>query len=76
MEFKDFLMKEYRIGEKSARDYVGRFNGIVARGIYKGENEITPSIKVVIEREFPNSKVHYLLTLERYIEFQQKIVTL
>lgn len=72
MEFKDFLMKKYRIGEKSARDYVGRFNGIVARGIYKGENEITPSMKVTVEREFPNSKMHYLLTLERYIEFQQK----
>ncbi|SFE90669.1 hypothetical protein SAMN05428981_11011 [Bacillus sp. OV194] len=72
MEFKDFLIKEYRIGEKSARDYVGRFNGIVARGIYKGENEITPCMKVAIEREFPNSKGHYLLTLERFIEFQQK----
>lgn len=72
MEFKDFLMKEYRIGEKSAHDYVGRLNGIKSRGIYKGENEFISTMKVAIEKEFPNSRGHYLLTLERYIEFLQK----
>lgn len=54
MEFKDFLMKEYQIGEKSAQDYVGRFNGIRARGIYNGENEFISSMKVAIENEYPN----------------------
>ena len=71
MEFNDFLMKEYKIGDKSAQDYVGRFNGILARGIYNGENEFTPNVKVAIEREFSNSKAHYLLTLERYIKFKE-----
>ncbi|MBN3547977.1 hypothetical protein [Fictibacillus barbaricus] len=70
MEFKDFLIKEYRISEKSARDYVGRLNGIIARGIYQGEKGITPSMNAAIKREFPNSKGHYLLTLERFIDFQ------
>jgi LysM repeat protein len=71
-EFKDFLMKKYRISESSARDYVGRFNGILARGIYKGENEITPRMEAAVEKEYPNSKEHYLLTLKRYIEFKQE----
>lgn len=73
MEFKDFLVKEYQLGEKSARDYVGRLNGLVERGIYKGERKITPSLKMAIEREFPNSKNHYRLALERYIEFRNKL---
>ena len=47
MNFKDFLKLEYRISESSAKDYVGSFNGIVNRGIYKGENEITPSLNSV-----------------------------
>lgn len=72
MEFKDFLMKEYKIGKKSARDYVGRFNGIVERGIYNGESVVTPNMSKHIEKEFPNSANHYRLTLERYIEFIQK----
>ena len=72
MEFKDFLMKKYRIGEKSARDYVGRFNGIVARGIYKGENEITPSMKVAVEREFPNSKSITFLPLNDILSSNKK----
>jgi hypothetical protein len=72
VEFKDFLMNEYKIGEKSARDYVGRFNGIVEKGIYNGESIITPSTRLHIEKEFPNSKNHYLLALERFIEFKKK----
>ena len=58
MEFQDFLIKEYKIGEKSARDYVGRFNGIVERGIYNGEGVITPSMRKQIEKEFPNFKFY------------------
>ena len=54
-----------------AQDYVGHFNGILARGIYNGENEFTPSMRVAIEREIPNSKAHYILTLERYIKFKE-----
>lgn len=72
MDFKEFLMREYLLGKKSAEDYVFRLNGILARGIYNGESKLTVNIKLGIEREFPNSKAHYLLTLERYIEFQQK----
>ena len=71
MEFKDFLMKEYQLGEKSAKDYVGRFNGIKVRGIYNGEKVVTPSMRKEIEEEFPNSINHYILALERYIEFIQ-----
>lgn len=70
-EFKVFLKQEYRISENSAKDYVGRFNGIVKRGIYKGESEMTYTLKAAIEREFPNSKNNYLLALERYIKFQR-----
>lgn len=72
MEFKEFLMLEYKIGEKSARDYVTRFNGIVDRGIYKGEFQVTPSMEEAIEKEFEKSKGHYILALKRYIEFKEK----
>ncbi|WP_169891096.1 hypothetical protein [Litchfieldia alkalitelluris] len=58
-------MKEYKISEKSARDYVGRFNGIIEKGIYKGENLTTTSMRKNIEKEYPNSISHYLLALER-----------
>ncbi|MEH6993823.1 hypothetical protein V7075_14075 [Neobacillus drentensis] len=72
MEFKEFLIQKYNIRESSAEDYVGRFNGIVNKGIYKGENEMTPALREAVEKEFPNSKNHYRLALERYIEFQQE----
>ena len=39
MEFKDFLMKEYKLGEKSARDYVGRFSAIVEKEFTKGKRD-------------------------------------
>ncbi|MFD2214972.1 hypothetical protein [Metabacillus endolithicus] len=71
MKFKEFLMQEYNIGEGSAEDYVGRFNGIVNRGLYKGENEVTPMLKAAIEKEFPKSKNHYLLALQRYFEYKK-----
>ncbi len=29
MDFKSFLMEEYKFREKSARDYEGRLNGII-----------------------------------------------
>lgn len=72
MEFKEFLIKEYQLGNKSAEDYVSRFNGMVNRGIYNGENEVTSPMRTTIETEFSNSKNHYLLTLERYIEFKKR----
>jgi len=72
MNFKEFLKQEYHISEISATDYVGRFNGIVNSGIYNGENKITPSLREAVEKEFPNSINHYILTLKRYIEFQKK----
>jgi hypothetical protein len=73
MEFKDFLMKEYKLGEKSARDYVTRFNGIVERGIYKGESQVSLSMETAIQRELEKkSRGHYLLALKRYLEFKEK----
>ncbi|MDY0407666.1 hypothetical protein ACFFIS_06810 [Virgibacillus soli] len=71
MEFKDFLIKEFGLSEKSATDYVGRFNGLVKRGIYNGEQAITPRIRKEIESEFPNSKKHYILAFERYVKYKQ-----
>ncbi|GGA40690.1 hypothetical protein [Psychrobacillus lasiicapitis] len=75
MDFKDFLMKEYKLGKKSADDYASRFNGILERGIYKGESQITPSMEATIEKEFEKSSGHYILALRRHIEFQQKNFT-
>ncbi|RKD26047.1 hypothetical protein BEP19_02395 [Ammoniphilus oxalaticus] len=62
-------MDEYKIGESSANDYVGRLNGILNRGIYNEEKEWNPSLKQTIEKEYENSKGHYVLTIERYIEY-------
>ncbi|QGG53141.1 hypothetical protein [Lysinibacillus pakistanensis] len=73
MEFKDYLMQEYNISESSAKDYVGRFNGIINRGLYNGEDKMTNTLKEAIEKEFPNSKNHYFLTLERYIKYKKRI---
>lgn len=72
MDFKSFLMEEYNLGEKSARDYEGRLNGIIASGIYNGEREVSPSLIKLIEEKFPNSFNHYRLTIERYIEFKNR----
>lgn len=73
MQFKDFLLANFPLNENSADDYVGRLNGILERKIYNGEKGITPSLKAAVEREFPKSKDHYLLTLKRYIKFQKII---
>jgi hypothetical protein len=70
MKFEDFLMQEYGIKESSAKDYVGRFNGIVNKGLYKGEKDMTHALKEAVEKEFPNSENHYILALERYIKFK------
>lgn len=75
MKFKDFLMKEHHIGEKSARDYEGRLNWLINRGIYKGESQITNIMRATIAKEFAaKSEAHYLLTIERYIAFQERIL--
>lgn len=55
---------------RCSRDYVGRFNGIVEKGIYKGETILTPRLRKEIEKEFPNSKNHYILACERYVEYK------
>ena len=70
--YKDFLIQEYHLSESSAKDYVGRYKGIINRGTYNGDSLMTPTLKAAIEKEFPNSKKHYVLNLERYIEFQKK----
>lgn len=69
--FKDFLTQEYHLSESSAKDYVGRYKGIIKRGTYNGNSQMTPTLKAAIEKEFPKSKNHYVLTLERYIEFKK-----
>lgn len=68
-KFKVFLIQTYRLSEKSAEDYIGRFKGIVKRGIYNGEQGTISNLKVMVEREYPKSLNNYILTLERYIEF-------
>lgn len=73
MDFKEFIMKEYNIGEESANQYVHRLNGIIEKGIYKGESSITPSMLAALEKEYkPNSLKNYKPTIERYIAFKQK----
>lgn len=71
MEFKQFLMNEYSLNEKSANDYVGRINGVLEKGIYRGEFQITPSLEMAIEKHYAKSKGHYLLALKRYIKFKE-----
>lgn len=71
-KFKKFLRKEYDLSESSAGDYIGRFKGIVKRGLYNGEQQMTPSLRETIEKEYPKSRNNYVLALERYIDFQKK----
>ena len=73
MNFKEFLMKEYKIAEDSAKQYEHRLNGIIDRGIYTGESSITPSMLAALKREYKeNSIKNYKLTIERYIIFKRK----
>jgi len=41
--------------------------------LYNGEDKMTNTLKEAIEKEFPNSKNHYFLTLERYIKYKKRI---
>lgn len=70
--FIKFLRNEYSLGESSAKDAVGRINGMLNRGIYNGENVFSPKMEAAIIREYPKSKVDYILALKRFISFQQK----
>lgn len=70
--FKEFLVTHYQLSEKSAKDYIFRLKGIINRGLYKLENEMTPNLKARIEKEFSNSKTHYILAVERYIECKKR----
>lgn len=71
MKFEDFLRQQYHLGEKSVMDYVGRWNGILNKGLYNEETELTPSLIAAVDREYPNDS-HYRLTLKRYIEYINK----
>ena len=71
MEFEDFLRQKYHLGDKSVKDYVGRWNGIKNKGFYNGEIELTPTLIETVDREYPDDS-HYRLTLRRYIEFQNE----
>lgn len=68
MKFEDFLRQRYHLGEKSVKDYVGRWNSILNKGIYNGETKLTPSLIAAVDREYPDDS-HYCLTLKRYIEY-------
>jgi hypothetical protein len=74
MDFEQFLIKEYKIEESSAKDYVGRLNGIFKKGLYNGESDFTPGIESAIEEEYPSSKYRYKLALKRYMAFRDKII--
>ena len=39
MEFEDYLRKNYHLGDKSVKDYISRWNGILNKGLYNGETE-------------------------------------
>jgi hypothetical protein len=69
MEFGDFLKKNYHLGDKSVKDYINRWNGILNKGLYNGETELTPSLLASVDSAYPEDS-HYRLTLKRYIEFQ------
>jgi hypothetical protein len=73
-DFKEYLLKEYKMGETSANQYVGRrLKGILKRGLYNGERTLTPGILAALEEEYSeNSIKNYKLTIERYIDFLNK----
>ncbi|WP_249594327.1 hypothetical protein [Peribacillus frigoritolerans] len=71
MEFEDYLRQKYHLGDKSVKDYAGRWNGILNKGLYNGETELTPSLIAAVDSEYPEDS-HYRLTLKRYIEFQKE----
>jgi len=72
-KFKGYLLKEYKMDETSANQYVGRLKGILKRGLYNGESTITPSLLAALKREYSeNSMKNYKPTMERYIDFLKK----
>ncbi|MBL3889149.1 hypothetical protein IRV22_15630 [Bacillus cereus] len=71
MEFKDFLRMNFHLGDKSVKDYITRWNGILNKGLYNGETELTPSLVASVDGDYPEDSHHHL-TLKRYIEFQNK----
>lgn len=72
--FKEYLLKEYKMGETSANQYVGRLKGIINRGLYNGESTLTPSLLAALKREYSeNSMKNYKPTIERYIDLLKKI---
>lgn len=74
VDFEQFLIRDYQLEESSAKDYVGRLNGIFKKGLYNGENEITPGIENAIEEEYPISNNDYKLALKRYMAFRNKMM--
>jgi len=72
--YKEFLMEEYNLSEKSASDYVARLNGILDKGIYNGEQHISPYLEAAIEKEFEKSRGHYVLALKRYIYYKNRVL--
>ncbi|MDX8289114.1 hypothetical protein SLL00_04895 [Metabacillus indicus] len=69
MEFGDYLKQKYHLGDTSVKDYIGRWNSIVNKGLYRGETELTPTLIEAVDREYPKDS-HYRLTLKRYFEFK------
>lgn len=50
-------MTKYRFYERSAIDSIGRFNGLVKKGIYHGETKLTSRLISTIEKKHPNLKI-------------------
>ena len=73
MDFHVFLKEEYELSESTAKGYVGRLNGMIAKQIIPTDKEIKPSLEKAIEMNFPNSSNHYKLAMKRYIEFLKRI---
>jgi hypothetical protein len=73
MEYEKFLRQVCKLGESSIKDYVGRCNGLINRGIYNGEFTSTPTMLAEIERQYKkNSVKSYIVALKYMIESKKK----
>lgn len=73
MDFLSFLKEEYQLSEGSAKDYIGRLNGLKNKQLIPEDKEMKPSLEKAIEMNFPNSSNHYKLAMKRYIDFLKRI---
>ncbi|WP_342433412.1 hypothetical protein [Neobacillus sp. FSL H8-0543] len=73
MKYEKFLRQVCKLGESSIKDYIGRGNGLINRGIYNGESTITATMLAEIERQYKkNSVKNYVVALRYMIESKKK----